>query len=256
MGKVDARQKLEQIRKKKGKNPKTNAKAGGNVKDLRQLISKKKKVKSPENKTASGRVTKASSKAAGKNAVKDLRETNKKLASRKKTTQPKSERPIKNKSVVASRPTSVVVKRSAKNGAQLRSKIQYYVPPHLQPMMHQIQPQNQQPTYVFAPPQTQSNLAMDSVQGGGQGASVLVSNLVPSITQSEIIELFGDIGELTAVNMINQTTALVTYQRSSDALKAVRNYHNRSLDDRPMFVNMMPALTPGSSVRSRIGRAM
>lgn len=72
------------------------------------------------------------------------------------------------------------------------------------------------------------------------GASVLISNLNPTITQSDIIELYGEVGVLAAVNMINQTTALVTYHNSSDAFRAVKVYHNRLLDGRPMLVNMMP----------------
>lgn len=71
-------------------------------------------------------------------------------------------------------------------------------------------------------------------------ASVLISNLSVDATQSDIIEIFGSVGVMTAVNMINQTTALVSYQNSSDAVRAVKFYNNRLLDGKPMLVNMMP----------------
>lgn len=261
MAPIDARNKLEQIRRKKNKNkpgqnkPAQKNKVGSstNVKDLRQLIAKKKKTttnkdRSP-NRVAGGRVTKSS---------RDLRETNRKLAARRNLSQTRDNR-LTNKPDRSSQGTSTrrlisnntTNKRSTTNGNSRLFKTgkqiqqQYYVPPHLQ---------HQQPTYAIIAPAPQSNLAMDNVPEA-QGASVLISNLMPSITQSEIIELFGDIGVMTAVNMINQTTALVTYQNSSDAVRAVKVYHNRLLDGKPMLVNMMPNSTPASNVRSRVGNA-
>lgn len=257
MGPVDARKKLEQIRRNKNKN------VGNNVKDLRQLIAKKKK---PQG--TSGNNSKASSRALkgrlGSDGFrpKDLRETNKKLSSRKNLSQSRDNNRTLNKndrierfSQGTSRSLSSTInnqKHSIGSGSHFKSgvpSIQYYIPPHLQ------QQQQQQPTYIIASaPAPQSNLAMDNVPEV-QGASILISNLMPSITQSEIIELFGDIGVMTAVNMINQTTALVTYQNSSDAVRAVKVYHNRLLDGKPMLVNMMPNSTPASNVRSRVGHS-
>lgn len=260
MAPVDARKKLEQIRRNKNKN------VGNNVRDLRQLIAKKKK---PQG--TSGNSSKLASSRALKGRLgsdgfrpKDLRETNKKLSSRKNLSQSRDNNRIPNKndrverfSQGTSRSLNSTInnqKRSIGSSSHFKSgipSIQYYIPPHLQ------QQQQQQPTYIIASapaPAPQSNLAMDNVPEV-QGASILISNLMPSITQSEIIELFGDIGVMTAVNMINQTTALVTYQNSSDAVRAVKVYHNRLLDGKPMLVNMMPNSTPASNVRSRVGHS-
>jgi len=109
---------------------------------------------------------------------------------------------------------------------------QYYVPPPMR---------RNQSTFILAPPVVaqKSGGTNNSSEHHG-GASVLISNLNPTITQSDIIELYGEVGVLAAVNMINQTTALVTYHNSSDAFRAVKVYHNRLLDGRPMLVNMMP----------------
>lgn len=111
-----------------------------------------------------------------------------------------------------------------------------------------------QPTYIISQAPPHHGLAMDGVEH--QSASVLISNLLPTITQSDIIELFGDVGSMTAVNMINQTTALVTYQHSGDAVRAVKVYHNRLLDGKPMMVNMMP-IPPASTtnIRQRVGQS-
>lgn len=243
--KGDARQKLEQIKRKKGKN--NNSNQSKDVRDLRQLIAKKGKPKKGD-RVASGRIVKN-----GGNDVrsKDLRSSNKKLAARKRIS-PKSgvNDRIRSSSKV-NQPGNTSNRNPATRKTPKYPQRQYYVPPHMQQQM-----QTPAPTYIIAPAAPSSNLAMDNVQEAQQGASVLISNLGSMITQSEIIELFGDLGTLTGVNMINQTTALVTYQKSSDAVKAVKVYHNRFLDGKPMYVNMMPTSTvPTATIRSRIGQA-
>lgn len=255
---VDARAKLEQIRRNKKKNKPGATRGGGNVKDLRQLISSKKKTKPNDrspNRVSKGRVTK--NKPNITSGSRDLRDTNKRLASRRNLSQTRDNKTtnrtdrLDRTTQVSSRP-SISNKRVTSNGGPIKSgkqlqQQQYYLPPHMQ--------QHQPPTYIFtSAPAPASNLAMDNVPEV-QGASILISNLMPSITQSEIIELFGDIGVMTAVNMINSTTALVTYQNSSDAVRAVKVYHNRLLDGKPMLVNMMPNPTPTTNVRSRVGHA-
>lgn len=244
--KGDARQRLEQIKRKKGKNNLSSA----NVKDLRQIIAKKGKNKKGD-RIAPGRTTKN----GNNSGPKDLRETNKKLAARKKISQRGRDDDRSRSLGQASRsqPSKASTSINSNRKAPKYPQRQYYVPPHMQQQQQQ-QHLNQPPTYIITSAAPHSHLAMDNVHEPQQGASVLISNLIPTITQSEIIELFGDIGTLTGVNMINQTTALVSYQSSSDAVRAVKVYHNRFLDGKPMYVNMMPASTaPSSNIRSRIG---
>lgn len=246
MAKIDARQKLEQIRQKKNKGNKNKTTTGGNVKDLRQLIAKKKKTKTIPDKVASGRITKT---RLSTQSVKDLRETNKRLASRRqRSPQIREERPTR-RSVVASRPVSTVVnvERPTFNGAQLRNRIQYYVPRHIQ------QQQQHEPTYIITQAAPQSNLAMDNVPEA-QGATVLVTNLNESITKHEVNQLFANIGQLISVDKFNPNAAFVTYRTISAAINAVKEYNNRELDDRPMFVDLMS--TPASNVRARLGRPL
>lgn len=244
MAPIDARKKIEQIRRNKKSQP-------PNVKDLRQLIGRKRRQnKSDPSPIRNGRITKANSSLGPR----DLRETNKKLAARKNIAQSRDSRVSSRRSDRISHSVNTVgissdrkfiknvVNGQVKPTKFTRPQQLLYVPPHLH---------NQPATYIIAPAATKSNLAMDNVPEA-QGASILISNLMPSITQSDIIELFGDVGVMTAVNMINQTTALVTYQNSSDAVRAVKVYHNRLLDGKPMLVNMMPNSTPSSNVRSRI----
>lgn len=271
MAPIDARKKLEQLRRNKNKSGNNKKSPGikprssaGKVQDLRQLIARKNKSKKSPNKVQTGRIAKTRSTSNA--GPRDLRDTNRKLAARKSSQQTPSNRKDAGqlrrndrsgpniRSVASSINNNVNNNRRTANinNAPTRpfrtvKKVQqqYYVPPHLQ--------QPHPATYIIAPAATpQSKLAMDSVpEFQPTGASVLVSNLMPSITQSEIIELFGDVGVMNAVNMINPTTALVTYQKGSDAVEAVKVYHNRLLDGKPMFVYMMPNAST-SNIRSRI----
>lgn len=231
----DARQKLNRMRREKGKSKNTPA----NLRDLRQLISKKNNKKQKNERVATGRVTKSSQ---DNPRGRDLRETNKKLAARSTKNTQRSSRDTRNvdshnssrQSGPTTRSARAELTRTARSEPRLerRPGTQHYVPP-----------QSMRSMYADALYE-QSHPRINDRLSGVQGASILISNLIPSITQSEIIELFGDIGIMTSVNMINQTTALVTYQSSSDAVKAVKVYHNRLLDGKPMYVNMMPNSAP------------
>jgi RNA recognition motif-containing protein len=66
------------------------------------------------------------------------------------------------------------------------------------------------------------------------GTKVVVSNLQPTVTQEDIMELFGDVGPLKRAKVAVPGTAEVVYVNMNDALKAVEVYHNRQLDGRSM----------------------
>lgn len=64
--------------------------------------------------------------------------------------------------------------------------------------------------------------------------SVLVSNLHPNVSDSDINELFRTIGPIVTSMFLSPGTALVSYHRKNDAVKAVETYHLRLLDGQPM----------------------
>ena len=68
-----------------------------------------------------------------------------------------------------------------------------------------------------------------------------MSNLQPSVSQDDIVELFGDIGALKRAKVTNPGTAEVVYVNKSDALKAVEVYHNRQLDGKAMKCQIVGA---------------
>jgi len=84
-----------------------------------------------------------------------------------------------------------------------------------------------------------------------QGAKVIVSNLQSTVSQEDILELFGDIGALKRAKVSTPGTAEVTFVNRSDALKAVEIYHNRQLDGKAMRCQLVG---DGGYVKSAIVR--
>jgi RNA recognition motif-containing protein len=84
-----------------------------------------------------------------------------------------------------------------------------------------------------------------------QGAKVLVSNLQESVSQDDIIELFGDIGALKRAKVIEPGTAEIVFVKMSDAAKAVEIYHNRQLDGKAMKCRVTGAAAAESKYGSK-----
>ena len=67
-----------------------------------------------------------------------------------------------------------------------------------------------------------------------QGAKIVVGNLQSSVTQEDILELFGDVGALKRAKIVSPGQGEVVFVKRSDAVRAVEIYHNRQLDGKPM----------------------
>uniref|UniRef100_U5EYF8 Putative rrm motif-containing protein n=1 Tax=Corethrella appendiculata TaxID=1370023 RepID=U5EYF8_9DIPT len=63
---------------------------------------------------------------------------------------------------------------------------------------------------------------------------IVVSNLHESVTQTDIKELFEDIGDLLEARLVRPGVAEVIFRTLKDAEAAVDTYHNRQLDGQPM----------------------
>jgi len=80
-----------------------------------------------------------------------------------------------------------------------------------------------------------------------QGTKIVIQNLQTSVTQEDILELFGDIGALRRAKMVNPGHAEVTFINKTDAARAVEIYHNRQLDGKPMKCTMVGVNNSGAS---------
>ena len=67
-----------------------------------------------------------------------------------------------------------------------------------------------------------------------QGVKLVVSNLEESVTDEDLSELFGDIGNVRKVSMKGKGIAEIVFVKREAAEKAVEMYDNRLLDERPM----------------------
>ncbi|KAH9492817.1 polymerase delta-interacting protein 3 [Bulinus truncatus] len=84
-----------------------------------------------------------------------------------------------------------------------------------------------------------------------QGFRVMVTNLFSSVTQDDIIELFGAVGPLKKAKLLKAGFAEVVYVNKQDAVSAVEKYHSRELDGQPMYVKMTTPLA--ATVKKPVG---
>ncbi|XP_055875914.1 uncharacterized protein LOC106051257 isoform X1 [Biomphalaria glabrata] len=84
-----------------------------------------------------------------------------------------------------------------------------------------------------------------------QGFRVMVTNLFSTVTQDDIIELFGAVGPLKKAKLLKVGTAEVVYVNRQDAVSAVEKYHSRELDGQPMYVKMTTPLA--ATVKKAVG---
>jgi len=78
---------------------------------------------------------------------------------------------------------------------------------------------------------------------------VVVSNLKPSVSQEDLSELFGDVGQLRRVKMSQPPgSAEIVFLNGEDADRAIEVYHNRQLDGQPMKCQLVTSGSPPKSL--------
>lgn len=88
-----------------------------------------------------------------------------------------------------------------------------------------------------------SSLPSSKEEVSSSTSRITVSNLHPAVTQQDVEELFGVVGELMSCKMLGSGCAEVVYAQKEDALLALSKYHNRKLDGQPMQckLNTLPS---------------
>lgn len=90
---------------------------------------------------------------------------------------------------------------------------------------------------------------------------ITVSNLAYSVTESDVRELFSQIGPLKQCSLNynaegkSKGVAHVVFQKAGDGTKAVKEYNNRTFDGRPMKIEMVLAADaiPTVTAANRLG---
>jgi len=68
--------------------------------------------------------------------------------------------------------------------------------------------------------------------------TILVTNLQPSVTEEDVIELFGQIGRIDQITTLSQGCVQIVYTKREHSELAVTKYHNRLLDGQFMYVSL------------------
>lgn len=66
------------------------------------------------------------------------------------------------------------------------------------------------------------------------GHRIVISNLNSAVSESDVRELFEDVGPLVSAHLVRTGVAEVIYKSLGDAEEAIETYHNRQLDGKPM----------------------
>lgn len=102
----------------------------------------------------------------------------------------------------------------------------------------------------------QNTMIADQVANvsAGQSGQVFVTNLGPSVSKHDIMELFGDVGLIKSAEMPSIGTAIIEFYDITDASQACEIYHNRLLDGQPMKCYIQPNVYPQRlSISDRLG---
>ncbi|KAJ3002938.1 hypothetical protein HKX48_002020, partial [Thoreauomyces humboldtii] len=76
-------------------------------------------------------------------------------------------------------------------------------------------------------------------------SKIVVSNLATGVTENDVLELFSQIGPVRSAQLNydasgrSKGVATVLFRDPTNASKAIREYHNRSLDNKPMRIELV-----------------
>ena len=90
------------------------------------------------------------------------------------------------------------------------------------------------------------------------GAKVKVGNLDFGVTQSDIKELFGEIGQVKSVELLTKPdggskgVAFVVYAKKPDAAKAIETYNGVPLDGKPLKISLVGGAVAGAAAAVKV----
>ncbi|CAF3736967.1 unnamed protein product [Adineta steineri] len=79
---------------------------------------------------------------------------------------------------------------------------------------------------------------ISTTQSQTTAGTVLVTNLVPSVTEEDVFELFGQIGRINEIITLSPGCVQIVFAKREDGEQAVSKYHNRLLDGQFMYVSL------------------
>ncbi|KAI9095582.1 hypothetical protein DFS34DRAFT_565847, partial [Phlyctochytrium arcticum] len=92
---------------------------------------------------------------------------------------------------------------------------------------------------------------------------IVVSNLAKTVSQDDIRQLFSEIGPVRSAQLNydaqgrSKGVATIVFTRANHAAQAIKEFHNRTLDQKPMKIELIVSATaPVLSASGRLGGAV
>ncbi|CAG2162036.1 unnamed protein product [Oppiella nova] len=127
-------------------------------------------------------------------------------------------------------------KRTRNEPKRQRQTIVSSTQPIIIPQMVQMLPQTSTAAYGMP---SSSAVTPKPYLTDDSKSTVLVSNLNPTITLDDMKELFGEIGQLVRITRVNSSMVFIVFEDPINAKTACQTYHNRLLDGLPMSCNIL-----------------
>jgi hypothetical protein len=91
-----------------------------------------------------------------------------------------------------------------------------------------------------------------TIQSTSTSGTILVTNLQSSVTEDDVIDLFGQVGHITEIKTLSQGCVRIVYAKREHSEQAVTKYHNRLLDGQFMYVSLQQSTSQNSKPTSSI----
>jgi hypothetical protein len=91
-----------------------------------------------------------------------------------------------------------------------------------------------------------------TIQSTSTSGTILVTNLQSSVTEDDVIDLFGQVGHITEIKTLSQGCIRIVYAKREHSEQAVTKYHNRLLDGQFMYVSLQQSTSQNSKPTSSI----
>ncbi|CAF1128784.1 unnamed protein product [Rotaria sp. Silwood1] len=99
---------------------------------------------------------------------------------------------------------------------------------------------------------TSTSKPISTTQSISIPGTILVTNLQPSVTEEDVIELFSEIGRINEITTLSQGCVQIVYAKREHAEQAVAKYHNRLLDGQFMYVSLQQSSSYSATQNPKI----
>ncbi|CAF1002363.1 unnamed protein product [Adineta ricciae] len=82
-----------------------------------------------------------------------------------------------------------------------------------------------------------------ATHSNANSATILITNLQPTVTEDDVIELFSEVGDIKDIKTLSRGCVQIVYAVPEQAEDAVAKYHNQILDGKLMYVSIQEPMS-------------